>query len=73
VIKKIKTKYYRRNRKKILDRLNKRYAEDENFREQIKQESKERYHNNINYREQTIKRAIERYKRLKKQRTIKKK
>ena len=61
--------YYLKNRKNIMKRLNKRYAEDENFREQAKQKSKERYHRDDNYKINTIRRAIERYNRLKNQQT----
>ncbi len=58
---KMKNSWYSRNKKKVLQKLKKKYQDDKEFREKARKRYKERYHSDEEYREKTRQRARERY------------
>ncbi|MGJ3234203.1 hypothetical protein [Marivirga sp.] len=53
----MKKTWYQRNKEKVLERLEKKYRENEEFRKKRKTMSREKYHLDADYREKTIERA----------------
>jgi len=62
----MKESYYKRNKERILNRLNEKYKIDFEFREKVKRDNKLRYKKDFTYRQKTIDRAKERYRNNKK-------